>query len=482
MFSNKIILNAAAYARYSTDMQTENSIAYQLDAIKKYCNDNHIQLVKVYKDEAYSGTNTNRPGFRAMLADAKQHLFDAVIIYDISRGSRNIADWFEFRNEMAILRIKVISVNQPLGDALDPNNFLVEMINVGLGQHMVLDTRKKSIAGVCAKAREAKFCGGIAPLGYDIVNGDYVINKAEAKLVQTIYTMYAAGKSYDDILKVLKGSKGKLGRPIGKNSLHSILKNERYIGVYTWNKREMKVMGKWAGGKPNPNVIRIEDAIPRIIDDVTWEAVRNRMRQKERCAANKAKTVYLLSGLIECEECGATFVGHRSTNTRGYSSRYYICGNKYRTRTCHSKNISADKIEAFVVQNLKAYLSNADFSETAQIICDKINNTTPNLSEERKELKQVNDKISNGVKAILSGLDLPELKEELDRLRVRKSELEDIIKYNDTHSSAIEPESIIALFKNAVEHIGTDNQAAIKNFITKIYAHADGSATVNIGV
>lgn len=134
------------------------------------------------------------------------------------------------------------------------------------------------------------------------------------------------------------------------------------------------------------------------------------------------------------------------------------------------------------MQNLKAYLSNADFSETAQIICDKINNTAPNLSEERKELRRVNDKISNGVKAILSGLDLPELKEELDRLRVRKSELEDIIKYNDTHSSAIEPESIIALFKNAVEHIGTDNQAAIKNFITKIYAHADGSATVNIGV
>lgn len=136
------IIRAVAYARYSTDMQTENSIAYQLDAIKKYCNEHKILLTGVYKDEAMTGTNTNRPGFQAMLADARQHLFDAVVIYDISRGSRNVADWFEFRNDMAILGIKVISASQQLGDALDPNNFLVELINVGLGQHMVLDVRK----------------------------------------------------------------------------------------------------------------------------------------------------------------------------------------------------------------------------------------------------------------------------------------------------------------------------------------------------
>lgn len=90
---------------------------------------------------------------------------------------------------MAILDIKVISASQELGDTLDPNNFLVELINVGLGQHQVLDTRKKSIAGKTARAKKCIFCGGIPPLGYDIVNGSYVVNEREAKIVRTIYNV-----------------------------------------------------------------------------------------------------------------------------------------------------------------------------------------------------------------------------------------------------------------------------------------------------
>ena len=80
--------------------------------------------------------------------------------------------------------------------------------------------------------------------------------------------MYASGKSYDTIIREMRGVAGKRGRPIGKNSLHSILRNERYIGVYTWNKRQVKMLGQWAGGKANPNMVRIEGAVPRIVDKV----------------------------------------------------------------------------------------------------------------------------------------------------------------------------------------------------------------------
>lgn len=268
-------------------------------------------------------------------------------------------------------------------------------------------------------------------MGYDIIDGRYVINKSEAKTVQTIFDLYAHGKSYAEILNALDGAKGKMGRPIGKNSLHSILTNERYIGVYTWNKRAVKVMGKWAGGKPNPNVVRIENAIPVIIDNDTWNKVEERMKNNKRKAANKAKRNYLLSGLIECEECGCTYVGHTSTNKKGYETRYYVCGNKYRTHTCHAKNINANEIETFVIQQLQMYLLTADFDNLAQKICDMVNIASADLSAERRELREIETKINNGVNAILSGIDIPELSYELDRLRVRKSELDDIISYNE---------------------------------------------------
>ena len=44
-------MKAAAYARYSTDKQTENSIEYQLQEIRKYCDVNGIEIVATYTDE-----------------------------------------------------------------------------------------------------------------------------------------------------------------------------------------------------------------------------------------------------------------------------------------------------------------------------------------------------------------------------------------------------------------------------------------------
>lgn len=482
------MLRAAAYARYSTDKQTDNSIAYQFNKINEYCQQKQIQIVSYYSDEGQSGTNMDRTGFLDMLAAATRGEFDAVVIYDISRGSRDVGDWFAFRKQMAQLGVQVISATQDLGDVTNPNDFLLELITVGLGEHQVLDTRQKSIAGTAERAKKGIFCGGVPPLGYDIKNGQYVINENEATSVRLIFEAYADGASYNQIVDLVKDHPGKFGRPIGKNSLCDILQNERYIGVFTWNKKIMRIMRKWAGGKPNPNVVRIEGVIPPIVDKTTWERVRSRMSKKERRAANKAKREYLLSGLIECVACGSTFVGHCSVNKRKDGSvretRYYECGNKYRTHTCKAKNINADEIETFVVQHLKAYLLEADFAEVAQTIADAVNQATPDCGKERIELANIEQKISNGVKAILSGMDIPELQSEIDRLRIRKGELEDII-FNKSHNAGkkVDPKHIIAMFQRAVDewddiHI----KGIIQDFVTKIYANPDGSYTVNIGV
>ena len=112
---------AVAYARYSTDKQTEDSIAFQLEEIQKYCVKNKLLLTAIYKDDAQSGTNTDRQGFIEMIDAAKRKEFDCVVIYDVTRGSRDVADWFYFRKTMAALDIKVISATENLGDITDPN-------------------------------------------------------------------------------------------------------------------------------------------------------------------------------------------------------------------------------------------------------------------------------------------------------------------------------------------------------------------------
>lgn len=219
---------AAAYARYSTEHQTDSSIAYQMRKIEEYCAENGITISAHYADEAMSGTNTQRPAFQSLCRDAAQRKFDAVVIYDISRGSRDVADWFGFRKQMAILGVQVISVEDHIGDILNPADYLTELITVGLGQHHVLTSRQKSMDSIATKAKTGQFLGGTPNFGYDIVGGKYVVNPAESKIVQTIFQMYAAGKSYGEILSAIGEVRGKRGKIMGKNSLYYILRNERY--------------------------------------------------------------------------------------------------------------------------------------------------------------------------------------------------------------------------------------------------------------
>lgn len=475
------MLNAVGYTRFSTDRQTENSTKFQKEAITEYTQKNNINLLRFYSDEGFSGTNTDRPAFQEMCTAAKMQLFDAVLIYDISRASRDIVDWMEFRKIMRTLDIQVISVTQNLGDALDPDSYLVELINAGIGQHHVLQTRQKSIAGTTTKAKEGVFLGGYPPLGYRIENGQYIIEESEAKYVRMIFKMYAAGKSYNEIIKALGGLRGKRGAVIGKTQLYRILQNERYIGTYTWNKKQYKIMNKWAGGKPNPNVVKIEGVIPPLVDMDVWERVQKRMSDKKRRAANKAKREYLLSGLIACDCCGGTYVGHTSTNTKGYETVYYMCGTKYRNHTCSAKNINGLQLEEFVVNHVKEYIRNMDFEQEAGAIMAHLSSASPDTAAEKKELREITAKINNGVKAVLNGLVMPELQEEIDRLRVRKSELEDIISNAEAKTGKVDKDKLIAYMKKAAEELETNPAAAIKELI-EIYAHADGSCTVNIGV
>ena len=446
-------MNAVAYARYSTDKQTENSIAYQLSKITEYCGKNKITLTGVYSDEACSGTNTNRTGFQSMLSDARKKKFDAVVIYDISRGSRDVVDWLEFRKNMKMLDIQVISTSQNLGDISDPNAFLTELISVGLGQHQVLDTRKKSIDGTKERAKKGLFCGGYPPIGYDIKDGEYIINETEASAVRKIFSLYADGASYDIIINKLNGLKGKRGQAIGKSSLHAILKNERYIGIYTWNKKQYKYMRKWAGGKPNPNIVKIENAIPPIIDNGTWERVQKRMRTNKRNATNKAKREYLLSRLIKCASCGGAYIGKCAKSKKGYETKYYVCSSKYRNHTCNAPNINANELETFVMITVKNYLKELDFNKYADEILKQLNSTSNDMQKEKAELAEIERKINNCVKSIANGLIFEELQDEVNRLKLRKTELRDIIAYNTNSNTEITKDDIINKLNFDVENI-----------------------------
>jgi len=73
------MLRAAIYARYSNDNQREASIEDQIEICRRYAAQHGFSVEAVFGDRALSGSGTNRPGYKAMLAQAQRDAFDVII-------------------------------------------------------------------------------------------------------------------------------------------------------------------------------------------------------------------------------------------------------------------------------------------------------------------------------------------------------------------------------------------------------------------
>jgi site-specific DNA recombinase len=142
-------------------------------------------------------------------------------------------------------------------------------------------------------------------------------------------------KAISDRLNGL-GLTTKAGKPFGTGSIHDILRNEKYKG--------MLVSGKWShsfGAKRsrfgNEKTLRLPDQIPAIIDEPTWKWINDAISRRAYSGHANARHVYLLSGLIECGNCGSSM--HGVTIKSGFC---YRCNAKATKRTrCASSSINA---------------------------------------------------------------------------------------------------------------------------------------------
>lgn len=422
-------MRAVAYARYSTAHQNETSITAQLEAISAYCEKNDIELTGMpYIDEAFSGTNTDRPAYQRLLRDASAHRFDAIVVYDISRGSRDVADWFAFRKQMSSLGISVLSATNTLGDMDDPNAFLQELLTVGLGQHMVLQTRQKSIAGKRVRAQSGLFCGGNAPLGYIIRNGEYVIDDDEADAVRLIFRMYNDGSTYGEIIDELEKVhfRTRAGKRLERNTLYFILNNRRYTGDFVWFSRTERHMHKHVGkDNPEDQQIIVRDAIPAIITRGEFEMAQDRMeRSKRTYGVNHAKYPYLLSGLITCGDCGGAICGVTVTS-KGHKYPRYVCGNKRKEKCCHMPDVKADVLDKYVYDQIcLAMRDEATIGQMARYYAEMLASQTTMADSIRKEMKALERRNSRETELALDMGLTPELKKRLLQNEEYRQQLE----------------------------------------------------------
>lgn len=387
-------MKAAAYCRYSSDNQREESIEAQIRAIKEYAERNNIEIIKIYADEARSATTDDRPQFLQMIKDSEINIFQAVIVHKLDRFARNRYDSAFYKRQLKKNGIKLISVLEQLDDS--PESIILESVLEGMAEYYSKNLAREVMKGLKENAFQSRFNGGIPPLGYDIKDGHYVINEKEAEAVRLIFKMYKDDYGYRHIIDELnlRGYKTKKGNNFSKNSLHEILKNEKYIGKYIFNK----------GTKHNhriqkDDVIIINNAIPAIVDKNLFEEVQKKMERTKRTqGSHNAQRIYLLTGLVQCGICGSSMVG--CLGKKKYT--YYRCNNKDRTKQCSNKDINKDVLERYILNEL----SKRVFSDTAiPALSKRLNEENKKLlyerEEEKKTLSRRYEEVINSINAIV---------------------------------------------------------------------------------
>lgn len=475
----------AIYTRYSTSNQTENSTETQVSICVEYCKKYDIQVEFIFSDEETTGTNTNRQQYHNLLNVAKAKLIDCVVLYDVTRGSRDVVDWFQFRKEMKAFDIQVLSATEKIGDILNPDDFLTELIHVGIGQHAVLQSRQKSIDAKYNKAKHGAFLGGFAPLGYDIVNQQYVINEKEAEVVRRIFELYNQGYTYDKILEDIKqfGVSGKRGRPISKSTLNGLLQNQRYIGRYSWMENINREMHKWVG-KKNDNAVIIEDAIPAIIDKETFYKAQERIKNRQIRASKNAKREYLLSNLIFCGECGQLMRGSTVKNGKGQGETVsYICKGKREDKNCSMRNVPAFVVEDIVREKAKEWITKLNIDKMIEKIVSEAKNLDKvDTSIFEKEIRENEIKKQRLIEAIMNGCFAKEINDKIEELNLRNKYLQNKVNEEINKSLNIDENALKIKIRSLTNDLNKNDDLIVKEFVKCVIAHDNGELDIYLGI
>lgn len=349
---------AVIYARFSSDKQTESSIEAQVRACREYAAAHSLHVMEVYADEAISGAGAktaSRRAYRRLLRDASKGQFDTILIHKYDRIARNLGEHVNLEQRLNKLGVTLIATAQDFGSAKEAK--IMRAITWSLSEYYLDNLSEETKKGHRETALKGLHNGGYAPFGYDVVNQQYVINKLEAGYVRKLFAAALERRGFVEIIGEMDaaGIRGKRGRPIKYPQIYEILRNEKYTGVYLYSADEEKDREK---RREKPHAIRIENALPVIIDRAQFLEVQKIMDGRKQTGH---KSNYLCSGLVFCE-CGAKMHAMKSER-KGHTYHYFVCSKK-----CGSPVVKMEEVNKAALQYLHDLLTEENQQRITQAI------------------------------------------------------------------------------------------------------------------
>ena len=410
---------AVIYARYSSDKQTEDSIEAQLRACRDYAAVNGLYIIDTYIDEAISGSGAktaSRAQYQRMLRDCKKGIFDMILIHKYDRIARNLGEHVNLEKRLSDLDIQLIATAQDFGTSKEAK--IMKSLVWAMSEYYLDNLSEEVQKGHKETALKALHNGGYPPFGYDVVNQHYVINEIEAMYVKKIFQAAFERQGFTDIIREmeLSGIRGKRGKVIRYPQIYEMLRNEKYTGVYAYSPKEER---RRIDRRDKPNAIRIENALPIIIDKAHFLEVQKIMAEKKQTGK---KAGYLCSGLVYCE-CGAKMHGMKSKR-KGHEYEYFYCSAR-----CGAPVVHMEDVDKAALKYLRELLS----KENQIKIADAMRNYKGNEAERvkdfntilKRKIKEKQDQYDSLLSNMASGALPPAVLEDIgNKLQELKTQIE----------------------------------------------------------
>lgn len=266
-------MRAAIYARFSTDLQREESIKDQFRYAERTAAAQGFAVVAHYGDEGISGGTAERLQYQEMITAARSGAFDIIIAEDISRLWRNRAEYGQRSAEFEDLGVHIVTC---VGDDTRRDGWMIITIKLAMAEQMRRDISYKTRRGLEGLALAGKSTGGRC-FGYR----DGQIVPGEAETIRCIFADAYHGASLAVIAKRLNdcGHPGPRGNGWSRSTIAAILANRRYTGAVIWGATEGKGGArdsrlKTRRMRPQGPIVSFENPALAIISKEIFETVQ----------------------------------------------------------------------------------------------------------------------------------------------------------------------------------------------------------------
>ena len=337
-----LAIRVAIYIRVSTEEQAKEgySIAAQKERLTAFAHSQGWDIFDFYIDEGVSAKDTERPELKRMLQDIEGKKLDIVLVYRLDRLTRSVLDLYKLLEVFQKHDVHFRSATEQYDTTSAIGRLFITLV-ASLAQWERENLGERVKFGMEQKVREGKFPGGSVPFGYNLVDGDLLINEDEAKYVRLIFSKYAQGKNLNEISYLMNqiGVLSPTGSQWNDRTIGYMLDNPIYVGRLRWNY------------KSGDNYFEVETNYPRIIDDETFEKVRYYKETKKQYHPRTLNQKYIFSGKLICPDCGGVLVGHDCSKPEYPDYLYYRCqGRQDLNRKCKFTSVRDKVIEQEFLQ------------------------------------------------------------------------------------------------------------------------------------